>query len=161
SSRCGLLRAVVYNCLARFEQHLVTQKFYCKEQILTMLTLLKQSIKKSNLKLAPVVALFLSKLVDLFTHPESKMYRTITRFLLKQPYIDLVHIPLFGELFHSSSTEYKYERGWILNLLKHGIKDSIDYTLCTKAYVFKTLMTFYNCSLCDDSTKVCYFRFCL
>ncbi|CAF1511498.1 unnamed protein product, partial [Adineta steineri] len=154
SSRCGLLRAVVYNCLARFEQHLVTQKFYCKEQILTMLTLLKQSIKKSNLKLAPIVALFLSKLVDLFTHPESKMYRTITRFLLKQPYIDLVHIPLFGELFHSSSTEYKYERGWILNLLKHGIKDSIDYTLCTKAYVFKTLMTFYNCSLCDDSTKI-------
>ncbi|CAF3804636.1 unnamed protein product, partial [Adineta steineri] len=154
SSRCGLLRAVVYNCLARFEQHLVTQKFYCKEQILTMLTLLKQSIKKSNLKLASIVALFLSKLVDLFTHPESKMYRTITRFLLKQPYIDLVHIPLFGELFHSSSTEYKYERGWILNLLKHGIKDSIDYTLCTKAYVFKTLMTFYNCSLCDDSTKI-------
>ncbi|UJR08114.1 hypothetical protein I4U23_012391 [Adineta vaga] len=154
SSRCGLLRAVVYNCLARFEQHLVTERFYCKEQILTMLTLLKQSIKKSNLKLAPIVALFLSKLVDLFTHPESKMYRTITRFLLKQPYIDLVHIPLFGELFHSASIDYKYERGWILNLLKHGIKDSIDYTLCTNAYVFKTLMTFYNCSLCDDTTKL-------
>ncbi|CAF3970115.1 unnamed protein product, partial [Rotaria sp. Silwood1] len=27
-------------------------------------------------------------------------------------------------------------------------------TLCTKAYVFKTLMTFYDCSLCDDSTKL-------
>ncbi|CAF0988647.1 unnamed protein product [Adineta ricciae] len=154
SSRCGLLRAVVYNCLARFEQHLVTQRFHCKEQILTMFTLLKQSIKKSNLKLAPIVALFLSKLINLFTHPESKMYRTITRFLLKQPYIDLVHIPLFGELFHSASPEYKHERGWILNLLKHGIKDSIDYTLCTNAYVFKTLMTFYNCSLCDDTTKM-------
>ncbi|CAM4797005.1 unnamed protein product [Rotaria magnacalcarata] len=154
SSRCGLLRAVVYNCLARFEQHLVSQRFYCKEQLLTMFTLLKQSIKKSNLKLAPIVALFLSKLVDLFTHPESKIYRTITRFLLKQPYIDLVHIPLFGELFHSSTVEYKYERGWILNLLKHGIKDTIDYTLCTKAYVFKTLMAFYDCSLCDDSIKL-------
>ncbi|CAF3637003.1 unnamed protein product [Rotaria socialis] len=154
SSRCGLLRAVVYNCLARFEQHLISQRFYCKEQLLTMFTLLKQSIKKSNLKLAPIVALFLSKLVDLFTHPESKIYRTITRFLLKQPYIDLVHIPLFGELFHSSTVEYKYERGWILNLLKHGIKDTIDYTLCTKAYVFKTLMTFYDCSLCDDSIKL-------
>ncbi|CAF3960709.1 unnamed protein product, partial [Rotaria sordida] len=153
-SRCGLLRAVVYNCLARFEQHLISQRFYCKEQILTMLTLLKQSIKKPNLKLAPIVSLFLSKLVDLFTHPESKLYRTITRFLLKQPYIDLVHIPLFSDLFHSSTIEYKYERGWILNLLKHGIKDSIDYTLCTKAYVFKTLMTFYDCSLCDDSTKL-------
>jgi hypothetical protein len=69
SSRCGLLRAVVYNCLYRFEQHLLSQRFYCKEQILTMLTLLKQSIKKPNLKLAPIVALFLSKLVDLFTHP--------------------------------------------------------------------------------------------
>ena len=34
-----------------------------------MLALLKQSIKKPNLKLAPIVALFLSKLVDLFTHP--------------------------------------------------------------------------------------------
>ncbi|CAF2111935.1 unnamed protein product, partial [Rotaria magnacalcarata] len=154
SSRCGLLRAVVYNCLVRFEQHLVSQRFYCKEQLLTMFTLLKQSIKKSNLKLAPIVALFLSKLVDLFTHPESKIYRTITRFLLKQPYIDLVHIPLFGELFHSSTVEYKYERGWILNLLKHGIKDTIDYTLCTKAYVFKTLMAFYDCSLCDDSIKL-------
>ena len=38
---------------------------------------------------------------------ESKIYRTITRFLLKQPYIDLVHIPLFGELFHSSSIEVR------------------------------------------------------
>ena len=121
SSRCGLLRAVVYNCLARFEQHLASQRFYCKGQILTMLTLLKQSIKKSNLKLAPIVSLFLSKLVDLFTHPgknfvryqefpiepilESKLYRTITRFLLKQPYIDLIHVPLFADLFHSSSIE--------------------------------------------------------
>ena len=35
------------------------------------------------------------------------MYRTITRFLLKQPFIDLVHIPLFGELFHSTSGEVR------------------------------------------------------
>lgn len=69
SSRCGLLRAIVYNCLSRFEQHLISQRFYCKDQLLTMFTLLKQSIKKPNLKLAPTVALFLSKLVDLFTHP--------------------------------------------------------------------------------------------
>ncbi|CAF3997490.1 unnamed protein product [Rotaria sp. Silwood1] len=34
------------------------------------------------------------------------------------------------------------------------MKDSIDYILYTKAYVFKTLMTFYDCSLCDDSTKL-------
>ena len=53
-----------------------------------------------------------------------------------------------------SSSKYKYERRWILNLLKHGIKDSIDYNLCSKAYVFKTLMTFYHCSLCDEPTKV-------
>ncbi|CAF5229624.1 unnamed protein product, partial [Rotaria magnacalcarata] len=32
--------------------------------------------------------------------------------------------------------------------------DTIDYTLCTKAYVFKTLMAFYDCSLCDDSIKL-------
>ena len=31
SSRGGLLRAVVYNCLARLEQHLISQRFYCKE----------------------------------------------------------------------------------------------------------------------------------
>ncbi|CAF3428482.1 unnamed protein product [Rotaria sp. Silwood1] len=34
------------------------------------------------------------------------------------------------------------------------MKDSIDYILYTKAYVFRTLMTFYDCSLCDDSTKL-------
>lgn len=121
STRCALLRAVVYNCLARFEEHLFSQRFYCKDQIETLFNLLKQSIKKPNLKLAPIVALFLSKLVELFTHPgksrwnfslffilsfvESKIYRTITRFLLKQPFIDLVHIPLFTDLFHSSSIE--------------------------------------------------------
>ena len=182
SSRCGLLRAVVCNCFARFEQHLIReispfvvvpictvdldQRFYCKEQILSMLTLPKQSIEKSNLKL-----------VDLFTHPgkqqrcssaypvargsngsKSKIYRTITRFLLKQPYIDLVHIPLFGELCYSSNIDYKYERNWVLNLLKHGIKDAIDYTLCSKAYVFKTLMAFYDCSSCDETTKVSHLR---
>lgn len=95
SSRCGLLRAVVYNCLTRFEQHLhgnaihsllliqlflflgrmfiLAQRFFCKEQIVTMLTLLKQSIKKSNLKLAPIVAFFLSKLADSFTHPGTRL----------------------------------------------------------------------------------------
>ncbi|CAF4179392.1 unnamed protein product [Rotaria magnacalcarata] len=50
SSRVDLLRAVVYNCLARCEQHLISQIFYCKEQILPMPPLLKQSITKSNLK---------------------------------------------------------------------------------------------------------------
>jgi hypothetical protein len=87
SSRCGLLRAVVYNCLYRFEQHLLSQRFYCKEQILTMLTLLKRSIKKSNLKLAPIVALFLSKLVDLFTHPGKKKIIFIKRILFEKKYI--------------------------------------------------------------------------
>lgn len=42
----------------------------------------------------------------------------------------------------------------MLTLLKHGIKDTIDYTLCSKAYVYKTLMAFYDCSLCDETTKV-------
>lgn len=42
------------------------------------------------------------------------MYRTITRFLLKQPYIDLVHIPLFGELFHSSSIEVCITKNYFL-----------------------------------------------
>ncbi|CAF1319100.1 unnamed protein product, partial [Didymodactylos carnosus] len=154
STRCALLRAVVYNCLWRFEQHLISQRFYCKDQISTMLLLLKNGVRKSNLKLAPIVSLFLSKLVDLFTKPESKFYRRISRYLLKQSYIDLVHVPLFAELFHSLTMEHKQERSWILNLLKYGIKDPIDYRLCTKSYVFKTLMTFYNCSLSDNATKL-------
>jgi hypothetical protein len=42
----------------------------------------------------------------------------------------------------------------MLNLLESSIKGSVDYTLCSKAYVFKTLMTFYDCALCDETTKV-------
>lgn len=73
----------------------------------------------------------------------------------------IVHLLKFVKFINSNSFfknfdvfKYKYERGWILNLLKYGIKDTIDYTLCTKAYVYKTLMTYYDCSLSDDSTKV-------
>ncbi|CAF4690048.1 unnamed protein product, partial [Rotaria magnacalcarata] len=47
-------------------------------------------------------------LIPVFYHslgPESKIYRTITRFLLKQLYIDLVHIRLFSELFRSSTID--------------------------------------------------------
>lgn len=66
--------------------YLIAQRFYCKEQILTMLTLLKQSIKKSNLKLASIVALFLSKLVDLFTHPGKFI---LIKFSKKKKYVFL------------------------------------------------------------------------
>ena len=69
SARCGLLRAVTYNCLTRFEEHLHSQRFFCKEQVQILLNLLKSSLKKSNLKLAPIIARFLAKLVQVFTHP--------------------------------------------------------------------------------------------
>ena len=69
STRCGLLRAVAYNCLARFEEHLRTQRVFCKEQIEIFLNLFKASLKKENLKLAPIVARFLAKLIQVFTQP--------------------------------------------------------------------------------------------
>ena len=69
SARCGLLRAVAYNCLTRFEEHLHFQRFFCKEQVEILLNLLKSSVKKENLKLAPIVARFLAKLVEVFIHP--------------------------------------------------------------------------------------------
>ena len=36
----------------------------------------------------------------------------------------------------------------------YEINDTIDYMLCSKVYVFKTLMAFYDCSLCDETTNV-------
>lgn len=74
--------------------------------------------------------------------------------MLKQPVFDLTHLPLLTELFHSQTVDVRVERKWFLDLMKMGFKDTIDYAICQKSYVIKTLMAFYQCSVCEQTTKV-------
>ena len=74
--------------------------------------------------------------------------------MLKEPVMDLTHLPMWSELFHSRTVDVRAERKWVLELMKYGFKDTIDYAICQKSYVIKTLMAFYECSVCDQMTKV-------
>ena len=71
--------------------------------------------------------------------------------------MDLTHLPMWSELFHSRTVDVRAERKWVLELMKYGFKDTIDYAICQKSYVIKTLMAFYECSVCDQMTKVSRF----
>ena len=74
--------------------------------------------------------------------------------MLKASVFDLTHLPLMTELFHSRTVDVRMERKWFLDLMKTGFKDTIDYAICQKSYAIKTLMAFYDCSVCEQMTKV-------
>ncbi|CAJ0843661.1 7056_t:CDS:10 [Entrophospora sp. SA101] len=62
-------------------------------------------------------------------------------------------IPMFYNLFYSSSDNYQKERVWLLRLLSAGLKTNEDYKIFKRRHAWDIISGYYNSSLTDNITK--------
>lgn len=53
-----------------------------------------------------------------------------------------------------SFLQYKGNRSWMLSLLADGLRETADYRLFEKRYVFKLILSFHDSALSDERTQV-------
>ncbi|RKP15421.1 ribosome 60S biogenesis N-terminal-domain-containing protein [Piptocephalis cylindrospora] len=75
------------------------------------------------------ISTFVAQAVAILLNPEHHLFPSINRHLLQRPMADLQDIPLFYELFHSTSADASRGRIWLFHLLISGLRDSQPSTL--------------------------------
>ncbi|XP_069616946.1 nucleolar pre-ribosomal-associated protein 1 isoform X2 [Ranitomeya imitator] len=146
-------RAAAYHILGCFVSHMEGARFRDKKQLQCLLDVVKNGIRKENIRLAFTLGLYGARAAQVILRPEEHMYIRTTRFLLSHEYLDLRKVPDFYRLFYSSDIEHKVERDWILSLLSDGMRDKYCYELYDYQKIFMVIMTYYDSPLCDEASQ--------
>ena len=147
-------RLVAYQCLNRFYHHLEGSRCQEKMELTFVLDLFNASRTKHGQKVTSVIALFFAKVVKLVLFPADHMYVPMFRFFMAKAQVDLNSVPEFYQLFFSATQQLKSEKYWILTLLWEGMRETSDYNLIQKHYIFKIVMAFYTSALSDLQSRL-------
>uniref|UniRef100_A0A3Q3F5A3 URB1 ribosome biogenesis homolog n=1 Tax=Kryptolebias marmoratus TaxID=37003 RepID=A0A3Q3F5A3_KRYMA len=144
------VRAAAYHVLSCFYQHLEAARFREKRQLLYLMNIVKNGIRKQNQRLPFILTSYINKVAQQMLRPEDHMYVVLNRFLLAHHSLDLRRVPEFFKLFNGFELEHKIEREWILNVLEEGISDGHCYELCNQQGIFEVLLSFSSSPLCSE-----------
>lgn len=101
-----------------------TADFREKEELSYLLDSVKNlilpSATTSSAPIPPSIALFLAQAIRSVAVPETTEYPLIWRFMLSRPTLDTKDVPLFYNLFYSSSEDSDREKRWLLRMLTDG-----------------------------------------
>ncbi|RNA27971.1 Nucleolar pre-ribosomal-associated 1 [Brachionus plicatilis] len=153
SSDCAKLRMLAYGSLFRFVSHLENSRVYCKNIILYVIDLLRNSLDKENQRVSSVISVFLAETVSIIVEPGHKLYKPLVSFYLLKPVLDLANVPEFYKFFNSSSLEFREERRWIMTVLVSGIRSSLEYRLYQKRFIYRQLLSIYESKMSDNDLK--------
>lgn len=79
-----------------------------------------------------IIALFLANCMYLLGTPESTMYPSFSRFLLQRSLLDQRDVPMFYNLFYTTSEEPLEDQRWLLKFLADGlVRSQVSPTLST------------------------------
>jgi Nucleolar pre-ribosomal-associated protein 1 len=128
-----------------------------RNQVMILLHFLRNAmpIEKED-EITPIpslIASFVAQALIILLKPESDMYPVINQFLLQRPVLDLEDIPLFYQLFYSSTEDGRNERVWMLRLLKNGLNSARDYHIMQRRHAFEILFSFFASPLADRQTR--------
>ena len=145
SSTEWFVRAAGYHLLVRMIKSMDTAKLAQEKQVwLHVLYLIKNGLASvSNIsrcaRLSSMITVFLVRVVDILSTPLSSLYKTISRSVLAKPALDLQSVPEFSRLLNSSDLNSTAEQRWILEVVRDGIRDNLDYSLVGRSFVCKIL----------------------
>ncbi|CAG8450920.1 8097_t:CDS:10 [Ambispora leptoticha] len=152
-------RRAAYYIMDEFYVLLEHTEFREKRQILLLLNSFKNSITerknegKQLQRIPTIITVFVAHALNVLLNPAHFMYPMINKFLLQRPVLDLEDIPLFYNLFYSSTEHYQKERVWILRLLSAGLRSFEDYKLFKRRHVWDIISAYYNSQLADNVTR--------
>jgi hypothetical protein len=91
--------------------------------------------------LSSLVTVFLVRVVDILLTALSPLYKTVARSILAKPAMDLQAVPEFSRLFNSADLNSKAEQRWVLEMVRDGMRDNLDYSLANRSFVCKILQS--------------------
>ncbi|XP_068930997.1 nucleolar pre-ribosomal-associated protein 1 isoform X1 [Petaurus breviceps papuanus] len=147
------MRAAAYYVLVSYYSHLEGARFREQPQLLYLLDIVKNGIRKQNLRFTYTLTLFIAKTALQILKPEEHMYMKINKFLLSHQDLYLNKVPGFYNFFYSSDLEYRIEQEWIFELLRQGIRDTHCYDLYSSQRIFHVILSFFNSPLCDETMQ--------
>ncbi|MEE6468037.1 hypothetical protein FKM82_008146 [Ascaphus truei] len=147
------MRAAANYILGSFLCHMEGARFRDKKQLHYLLDVVRNGIRKQNLRLTFLLTLYVAKAAQQILKPEEHMYIKMAKFLLSHQYLDVKKVPDFYKLFYSFDLEHKVEREWILGLLNEGLRDKHCYELYDYQRIFHVILAFYNSPLCDERSQ--------
>ncbi|TIB66612.1 hypothetical protein E3P77_02195 [Wallemia ichthyophaga] len=100
-----------------------------------------------------LITAFVSHATRAIVNPSNHAYPLIMRFLLQRPQLDVKNVPLFFDLLLSYGEDRRWERGWILKLLRDGVKSSYDWLMMKRRHNWDVLATLYESSTDDIAIK--------
>lgn len=128
-------------------------RIFCKNELLFLIQLLRNSLSRENQKIPFVVSLFIAQLIPIILEPGLTLYKPIMSFLLIKPTLDLTNVPEFFKFFNSSSLDFKTERKWLLNIIRYGIRTTLEYRLYEKRFIYRQLFSIFDSKLTDYDLK--------
>ncbi|KAG7272310.1 hypothetical protein CRUP_011235 [Coryphaenoides rupestris] len=110
SSYDGKVRAAGYHVLSSFYAQLEGTASIMKRQLLYLLEMMKNGIRKQNVRLPFILTTYVSRVAQQMLKPEGHMYVVLNKFLLSHQSLDFRSFPGFFKLFHSSDLEVQIVR---------------------------------------------------
>ncbi|KAL5548345.1 hypothetical protein UlMin_003576 [Ulmus minor] len=148
------IRKLAYCTLVRFKNALEQcQKRKEVTRIRLLLAYVENGIEEECQRVPSVVAIFAAEASFTLLDPSHDHYATLSKLLTRSPKLNMKSIPLFNELFWSSSINFKSERLWILRLLYAGLNLDDDAQIYIRNSIIETLLSFYVSPLSDNESK--------
>ncbi|XP_073033486.1 uncharacterized protein [Primulina eburnea] len=148
------MRKLGYEALAKFKDALEKCK---KKQHVAQLRLLvlyvQNGIEEPWQRIPSVIAVFIAEASLVLLDPSNDNYSTISKFLMNSPRVNMKTIPLFENLFWSSSVSFRNDRVWILRLLYAGLNVEDDAQIYTQNSIFEKIFGFYSSPLSDNDSQ--------
>ncbi|PIM99023.1 hypothetical protein CDL12_28489 [Handroanthus impetiginosus] len=148
------MRKLGYEALAKFKSAL--EKCQKKKDVVRLRLLvsyLQNGIEEPWQRIPSIIAVFIAEASMVLLDPSHDNYSTISKYLTNSPSVNVKAIPLFQNLFWSSSITFRADRLWMLRILYVGLNMEDDAQIYIRNSIFETLMSFYSSPLSDNDSK--------
>ncbi|KZV39981.1 hypothetical protein F511_15643 [Dorcoceras hygrometricum] len=160
SSPDGNMRKLGYEALAKFKdalQRFRNNNMNCKKQHVAQLRLLvlyvQNGIEEQWQRIPSIISVFVAEASLVLLDPSHDNYSTISKFLINSPCVNMRAIPLFENLFWSSSVSFRNDRLWILRLLYVGLNVEDDAQMYIRNSIFEKIFGSYSSPLSDNDSQ--------
>jgi len=123
-----------------------------RAQLLSLLEWFRDALETPFSRLPAIHAVFLAEAALLVSHPSHPMFGPMSRAQLKTVTLDVSLVPLFRQTILSGSQDARFERSWLLRLLRAGLRSSADAHVYLRQYVFELVMSLYDAAFVDSGT---------
>ncbi|KAL0402200.1 UNVERIFIED_CONTAM: putative protein C14G10.02 [Sesamum latifolium] len=154
------MRKLGYETLAKFKGALEKcQKKKDVARLRLLVSYLQNGIEEPWQRIPSIIATFVAEASLVLLDPSHANYSTISKHLMNTPSVNMKVIPLFQNLFWSSSISFRADRLWMLRLLYAGVNTEDDAQIYVKNSIFEILMGFYSSPLSDNDSKELIIQF--